>query len=47
MRCLVVAPLSGVPDALRPPTADDSGAFPFTDPNPDNLPKRFYPVAYP
>jgi hypothetical protein len=32
---------------LGSPTADDSGAFPFTDPNPGNLPKRFYRVAYP
>jgi hypothetical protein len=32
---------------LASPTADANGAFQFTDPNPGNLSKRFYRLAYP
>jgi hypothetical protein len=32
---------------LGSPTADATGAFQFTDPNPSNLTKRFYRLAYP
>jgi len=32
---------------LASPTADANGAFQFTDPNPGDLTKRFYRLAYP